>query len=84
MIKHDYKNIQCFVYPNAYLYCDTTIKEYGDYMTVAMVVFHPAEIHYNPQSIIPEKLKSDCENDLQRIKNHEKIEISATGQFVQY
>ena len=82
MLKHEQKNIICLVYPNAYVYCDKSKREYNDLMEIARVYFNDATVKMRKNSILPDKTLKAIENDIKRIKSHEKIEVSACGQYI--
>ena len=82
MIKHDRKNIHCYVYPNAYIYADITKYEDGDLMEVARITFNDGEIKTRKNSILPDDLLQELKQQQQKIYNHEKIEISSSGQYI--
>lgn len=82
MIKHEWENIGCYVYPNAYIYADRTKSEDGSYQEVARVLKCPAEIQYRNGHKIPAELKKDAEECLQKIFDEQDKIIGYNGEGV--
>jgi hypothetical protein len=76
------KNLIWLVYPNAYIICDKTKEENGDFMEVARITFNDGEITTRKGSDIPSETMAKLIAEQKRIKSHEKIEIDACGQYV--
>lgn len=79
MIKHEWENIGCYAYPNAYIYADRTKIEDGSYQEVARVLKCPAEIQYRKGHKIPTELKRDAEECLQNIFDEQDKIIGYNG-----
>ena len=81
-MKHELKNIAWFVYPNAYIVCDTTKFEDNDFMEVARITFNDGKVTIRKNSQLPDATLAQIEKEKQRIFAHEPIVIDACGQTI--